>query len=44
VTPLKLNPQRRRQIVLVPRKIFVDFVRSRSRGPLDHRIDDLTPD
>jgi hypothetical protein len=44
VTSLKINPQRRRQIVLVPRQIFGDLVRRRSRGSLDHRIDDLTPE
>jgi hypothetical protein len=44
VTSLKLNPYCWRQIVLVPLKIFGDFVCSRSRGSLDHGIHDLTPD
>src|SRR5262245_32945998 len=44
VTSLELNPYCRRQIVLVPLKIFGDFVCSRSRGPFDHGFDDLMPE
>src|SRR5262249_36509757 len=44
VTALALNPYCRRQIVLMPLKIFGDFVCSRSRGPFDHGVDDLVPE